>query len=179
MQVLRTVLLLCAIVTLSNCASMQPSDFAAQRPIFDPVKFFTGRTRSVGVLENRGGSPTQSVTTETTGRWDGETLTLEQELFFSGGKHQHRSWRMHRIDARHYEATANDVIGTIRGEAYGNVLHWSFNLAVSPGNPLSHVRMTQWMYLQPDGRTMLNHSTIRKAGLVVAQVTEQFTHERK
>jgi len=30
------------------------------------------------------------------------------------------------------------------------------------------------MYLQPDGKTMLNHTTISKAGLVVSQVTEQF-----
>jgi hypothetical protein len=34
--------------------------------------------------------------------------------------------------------------------------------------------MSQWMYLQPDGKTMVNHSTIRKFGIVVAQVTEQF-----
>jgi hypothetical protein len=34
--------------------------------------------------------------------------------------------------------------------------------------------MSQRMYLQPDGKTMVNHSTIRKFGIVVAQVTEQF-----
>jgi len=66
------------------------------------------------------------------------------------------------------------MIGAARGEAYGNVFHWSFRLALSPGNPLGNVRMTQWMYLQPDGRTMVNHTTIRKLGIVVAQVTEQF-----
>ncbi|MDP9291240.1 MAG: DUF3833 domain-containing protein [Verrucomicrobiota bacterium] len=158
---------------------MKPSEFAAQQPTFDPARFFTGRTRSSGVLENRGGSPTQRVTTETRGQWNGDTLKLEQDLAFSGGKRQHRSWSMRRIDAHHFEATANDIIGTIRGEAYGNVFHWSFTVALSPGNPLSHVRMTQWMYFQPDRRTMLNHSTIRKAGIVVAQVTEQFSRETK
>lgn len=30
------------------------------------------------------------------------------------------------------------------------------------------------MYLQPDGRTMLNHTTIRKFGIVVAEVMEEF-----
>jgi len=34
--------------------------------------------------------------------------------------------------------------------------------------------LTHFMYLQPDGKTMLNHTTISKAGLVVSQVTEQF-----
>jgi hypothetical protein len=65
-------------------------------------------------------------------------------------------------------------VGTARGDAYGNVFHWSFTLALSLGNPLANVRMSQWMYLQSDGKTMVNHSTIRKFGIVVGQVTEQF-----
>jgi hypothetical protein len=69
------------------------------------------------------------------------------------------------------------MVGTASGEAHGNVFHWSLTLALSPGNPLANVRMSQWMYLQPDGRTLLNHSTIRKFGVVVAQVTEQFRRE--
>ncbi|MGH8163403.1 MAG: DUF3833 family protein, partial [Rhodanobacteraceae bacterium] len=140
------------------------------------IKFFTGRTHSAGVMENRGGAPTRRVTTATMGHKEGNTLHLEQDLTFSDGRRQHRSWRIRKLDAHRYEATANDIVGTAAGEAYGNVFHWSFTLALSPGNPLANVEMTQWMYLQPDGRTMLNHTTIRKLGFVVAQVTEQFRH---
>jgi hypothetical protein len=153
---------------------MKMSDFAEGRPRFDPVKFFTGRTLSSGVMENRAGAPTQFVHTETFGKRNGDLLELEQELEFGNGKRQHRSWKIRRVDEHRYEATANDVIGTIRGESYGNVFHWSFILALSPGNPLANVRMSQWMYLQPDGQTVLNHSTISKLGIVVAHVTEQF-----
>ncbi len=101
-------------------------------------------------------------------------MRIEQDLSLGETKPQHRSWKIHRLDAHHYEATANDILGTARGEAYGNAFHWNFILALSPGNPLANVRMSQWMYLQPDGRTMVNHSTIAKFGIVVAQVTEQF-----
>lgn len=66
------------------------------------------------------------------------------------------------------------MVGAAHGTAHGPVFHWAFTLAVSPGNPLSHVRMSQWMYLQPDGRTMVNHTTITKAGIMLRQVTEQF-----
>ncbi len=163
-----------ALSALSGCASLPPSDFSGGRPLFDPVKFFTGRTVSTGVLENRGGAPMQRVSTKTSGRWAGGSLLLDQALSFSDGREQHRTWHIRRLDAHHYEATANDMLGSARGEAYGNVFHWSFTLALSPGNPLANVRMSQWMYLQPDGRTMVNHTTIRKLGLVVAQVTEQF-----
>ncbi|MDQ6809690.1 MAG: DUF3833 domain-containing protein [Verrucomicrobiota bacterium] len=114
------------------------------------------------------------VRTETTGQWEGGTLRLEQDLFLGGSAPQHRSWRIHKRDLHHYEATANDIIGITKGEAYGNVFHWSFTLALSPGNPLANVALSQWMYLQPDGKTMVNHTTIRKFGVIVAQVTEQF-----
>jgi hypothetical protein len=171
--------LLCssAILILSGCASMKPTAFEGQRPIFEPTKFFTGRTHSSGVMENRGGAPMRRVTTETAGRWQGDTLSLEQDLVLGDEKPQHRSWRIRKLDAHRYEATANDVVGTIQGEAHGNVFHWSFTLSLSPGNLLGNVRMSQWMYLQPDGRTMVNHSTIRKFGIVVAQVTEQFRRQ--
>lgn len=156
---------------------MRVAEFAGGRPVLDPAQFFSGHARSTGVMENRGGAPTQPVTTTTTGTWEGATLHLEQDLFVGDAKPQHRSWRIRKSDAHHFEATANDMVGTARGEAYGNVFHWSFTLALSPGNPLVNVQMSQWMYLQPDGRTLINHTTIRKLGLVLAQVTEQFRRE--
>jgi hypothetical protein len=157
---------------------MQISQFQSGRPLFEPTKFFTGRTTSSGVMESREGAPMRRVQTKTLGRWEGDTLHLEQALVFSDGKTQHRSWRIRKLDEHRYEATANDLVGIARGEAYGNAFHWSFTLALSPGNPLANVRMSQWMYLQLDGRTMINHSTIRKFGITVAQVTEEFRRER-
>ncbi len=153
---------------------MTVSDFDHAQPTFEPMKFFAARTASYGVMENRGGGPMRIVTTKTMGRRERETLQIEQDIFVSGSKPQHRSWRLRQIDAHRYEATANDIVGAARGEAYGNVFHWSFTLALSQGNPLKNMRFSQWMYLQPDGKTMVNHTTIRKFGIVVAQVTEQF-----
>jgi Protein of unknown function (DUF3833) len=59
---------------------MKVSDFQRGRPEFQPTKFFTGQTSSFGEMENRGGVPRQTVRTETTGRWEGDTLRLEQDL---------------------------------------------------------------------------------------------------
>jgi len=153
---------------------MKVSEFDHTGRTFDPTRFFSGRTTSYGVMENRGGAPKQIVTTTTTGQWAADTLRLEQDFVLGSSKPQRRSWRIRKLDAHRYEATANDIRGTVRGEAYGNVFHWSFTLALSAGNPLANVRMSQWMYLQPDGKTMVNHSTIRKFGIVLAHVTEQF-----
>jgi hypothetical protein len=152
---------------------MTIQQFAHARPLLDPASFFTGEAESSGVMENRGGEPMEKVTTKTAGHWEDQVLVLEQDLTM-GQKRQHRSWRIRRLDAHHFQATANDIVGTAGGEAYGNAFHWSFTLALSPGNPLANVTMSQWMYLQPDGRTLINHTTIRKLGFVVAQVTEEF-----
>jgi Protein of unknown function (DUF3833) len=170
--------LLGAALILNSCASLKVSDFERDRPTFEPTAFFTGRTTSLGVMENRGGAPTRTVTTATNGHWIGDTLFIEQDLVLGAAeKRQHRSWRIRKLDAHQYEATANDIMGIARGEARGNAFHWSFTLSLLPGNSLGNISMTQWMYLQPDGETMINHSTIRKFGVLVAQVTEEFRRQ--
>lgn len=163
-----------------SCSSLMTNDFAGQNPEFNPIRYFTGKTSSSGVRENGKGAPVQQVFTETRGRMKGEMLFLEQDLTFGTGSKSttnHRSWRLKKTGPHTYEGSANDIIGTVRGEAHGNVFHWSFLLTLSSGNPFSNIRMSQWMYLQPDGKTMLNHTTITKVGIVVSQVTEQFAKE--
>ncbi|MEY3894885.1 MAG: hypothetical protein RLZZ214_404 [Verrucomicrobiota bacterium] len=163
------------------CSPMRPSDFAAGTPSFDPLRFFTGETTSNGVRENRRGQPVAQVFTATSGKMTGDILHLEQDLrFISGAKitTSHRSWQLRKTGSHTYQGTANDIIGTATGEAHGNAFHWSFPLALSPGNPLTTIRMSQWMYLQPGGETMLNHTTISKAGIVVSQVTETFAKKK-
>ena len=162
-----------------GCASQSTTDLSLARktPALDPVAFFTGRTTSEGVMENNVTGSKRRVTTKTRSHWEGATLRLEQDLAFSDGTRQHRSWRIRKMDAHHYEATANDIVGTARGESSGNTFHWSFTLAVSPGNSLANVRMTQSMYLQPDGRSLINHTTVSKLGIPVAHVTETFRRQ--
>ena len=167
--------LLLAIV-LTGCGSLSPEKFADAGPPFDPQAFFTGRVRSWGVFENRAGEPSRRFTTASFGRRQGDTLVLDQEFTYDDGSRQQRHWRIRRVDAHRFEATANDVVGTAAGEAYGNAFRWEYTVALRPGNPLFDVRLRQWMYLQADGRSMVNRATIRKLGVEVAQVTEFFRH---
>ncbi len=146
-------------------------------PPVDPMSFFTGHTRSSGVFENRRGDPVKTVRTETRGRLVNGELLLEQDLFIAGQPRQHRSWKLRRIDARHFEGAANDIIGIAHGRLQGNTFSWSFTLATKVGNPLFNVRMSQHMYFQDDGRTMINRSSIRKFGVLITGVSEQFRRE--
>jgi hypothetical protein len=163
-----------AAVFVSACGSMKPSDFAQTRPVFRLEKFYAGHTRSQGFIENRAGTPMKRVATETWGRMVKGALQMTQDVTINDGKPVRRTWRMRRLDAHHYEAHSENVVGTARGEDWGNTSRLSYILALEPGNPLSHVRMTHWMMLQPDQRTMLNRVVVSKAGVVVAQITEIF-----
>lgn len=104
-------------------------------------------------------------------------MWLDQEFIYEDGQRQERHWRIRRVDEHRYEATANDVVGKATGEAYGNAFRWEYTVALKPGNPLFNVRLKQWMYLQADGRTVLNRGTVSKAGVEVAQVSEVFWRE--
>jgi hypothetical protein len=162
-------------LTLAACGKpMQVSQFAGTTPSFDPLKFWSGHHRSWGVLEDRGGAPTDTVMTDCVGTASPDgSLKMAQTLTLGDGTATRRDWRLWRTAPGAYAATANDMVGEAHGLSAGRVFHWTWVLALSPGKPLKNVTMDQWMYLYPDG-TMMNHTTIRKLGVAVAQVLERF-----
>ncbi len=127
------------------------------------------------MFENRAGDPVRRFTTNSFGARDAAgDLRLTQMFTYEDGSTQQRAWRVHRLDGHRYTATANDVIGSARGVAYGNAFQWDYTIALQPGNPLSHVHLRQWMYLPEDSQTMFTRVIITKFGLTVGQVTESF-----
>ncbi len=174
---MKTNLLFAAILAAmaTGCSSLQPRDFANSSTTFEPDKYFTGHVRSWGVTENRAGEPKSRFTTESFGKRDANgDVTIEQTFHYDDGRTQQRKWQVHRIDAHHYEATANDVVGKARGEAHGNVFRWEYTIALKPGNPFANVRLHQWMYLPEGTETMFTRVTVKKFGIRIAQVTESF-----
>jgi len=170
--------LLILALALAGCAGEPVQSFNEGRPLFAPEKYFAGATHSWGIIETPSGKPREILHTQTVGHWDGAVLHFEQQITFEHGAAEHRSWLVRKLDAHHHSATGTGIIGIARGEAYGNVFHLDFTLDAVPGNPLAHVHMSQWMYLQPDGLTLVNRDTLTKAGILIAQITEQFQKDR-
>jgi hypothetical protein len=165
--------LLAVAICSAGCRSLAVSSFRTATPVFEPDRFFEGPVHSWGVTERRSGNPVSSFKTETNGVRDGADLVLTQHFFFGNGNTHQRIWHIHRVDDHRYEATADDVVGVGRGEAYGNAFHWEYTLATRPGNPLLNVRMKHWMYLQTDG-SMVNRVQVTKLGVILEQITEYF-----
>lgn len=162
------------LMVLAGCSDPMPvTAFRTTKPDIDPIRFFTGHVRSWGVLENRSGEPTTIVTTDCVGKVEGDVLRMTQLLTIGQDPPMTRTWIMRRSAPGRFEATANDMVGTASGEASGRAFHWTWALATSPGNDLKTVSMDQWWYLLDDG-SMLNHTTISKLGVRLAQVSEHF-----
>ncbi len=153
---------------------MKPTAFADADKNLKPIDFFVGKTRSTGVIENKVGKPTARIVTETNGVRNDSIISIEQDLYPEGSKKNHRSWKLKIIDEHHLDATANDIDGTAHGLLYGNNFSWTFRLKLSQRKFIKHLRMSQNMYVMPDGKTMIIRSVLRKFGFVVVQITEQF-----
>lgn len=138
-----------------------------------PESFFAGQTNSSGVVEDRAGAPTQRLRVAGTGLAlpDG-SFHLVQSVIVDQDAPQSRTWVMHRLDAHNYTATLTGASGPVEGQAYGNLFHLRYAMKRPFGG-----EMEQWLYLQPDGRTVMNAATIRVFGVVVAHLSERITHE--
>lgn len=168
------------LAVLAGCGGgpMSPEALrGAGGPALEPERYFEGRTTSFGVFENSGGAPTGRFSTEAEGRREGDALVLDQTIRLGDGSVQRRQWRLRRVDAHRYEATAGPVVGTAVGEANGRVFHWTYTLSLPPGDWLRRVEFEHWMHLADDGETLLNRFTVRKLGVVVARASEVF-HRR-
>ena len=168
---------LCSLLAAVGCggAPLLPSAFGdAGGPALEPERYFEGRTLSFGVFEDGAGAPTGRFSTEAVGRHEGDALVLDQTVRLGDGSVQRRQWRLRRVDAHRYEATAGPVVGTAVGEAHGRVFHWTYTLSLPPGDWLRRVEFEHWMYLADDGETLLNRITVRKLGVVVARASEVF-----
>ena len=162
------------IFLFAGCAGMKPAAFDNGQPKLDPVQFFGGRTRSAGVIETPGGKPGRRITTQTQGKLTDSVLSIEQDLYPEGGKKNHRVFVLQQVDEHHVNATADDIVGTAHGLLYGNQFSWTFRHTLINRKFIRHVRMSQYMYLMPDGQTLIIRSVIRKFGFKLAQITEQF-----
>ena len=169
----------CAVMVLLAGCGPKPPPAAGSGPAFDPIAFFDGHTQSWGVIEHRSGAPAERLVTYSQGGRDKDgRLRMVQHLSFQDGTTQERDWTLWRSGAGRFDATANDMVGTAAGSADGNIFHWTWVLARSPGHAWMDVTMNQWMYRLADGSVMIR-TTIGKFGIIVAEVSEQFTHPEK
>lgn len=154
-------------------AVLPPAAFESGGPAMRPELFFAGSTTSSGVLEDASGAPTRRLHVRGTGaaQPDG-SFRLDQSITFDTDPPTQRSWSLRPVDAHRYTGTLTDAAGPVEAEAFGDVFHLRYPMRSPAGG-----RMEQWLYLQPDGRTVVNEAIVRLLGVVVAHLSERITRE--
>ena len=131
--------------------------------------FFAGHTHGKGTLELLTGRRL-SFQVEGYGHTEADgSFRLDQVITFEDGAVEKRTWRLVQRDLRTYTGTLSNADGTVSAEVTGNRFHLRYRVR-KPG-----VYMEQFLYLQPDGRTVLNLATITVIGLQWARLTEEIT----
>jgi hypothetical protein len=156
-----------ATILLSACLpAAPPSERVTAQPELRPEAFFTGRTYGEGTLAMRFRAP-RTLHVEGEGQVDPDgTFRLDQTVTFAGGTVERRTWRLRRTTPNRYRATLSDAAGEVTAESGGNSFHLRYLLR----RPA--VYMEQWLYLQPDGRTVLNRATVTVLGIPWARLEE-------
>jgi hypothetical protein len=141
-------------------------ELAAGGPVFEPEKFFLGRTEGKGMIHGpfarRSGVDEVGV-----GHVEPDgTLVLDQRVHREGHAPDQRQWRIRKIGPGRYSGTLTDARGPVTADVQGNCLRLRYTIA--KGN----LAAENYLYLQPDGQSAVNRMTVRKFGLTFATVEE-------
>ena len=145
-----------ALVAILLAASAWP---AIAKPA-DPLRFFEGRTESLGTVKLVTKKPFRSrAIGEGEIRADG-TLDLVQRVEDQGELPRERRWRMRPVGPGRYTGTMSDAKGPVTVDEVGDRYRFRFRME---GN----VAIEQWLIPMPDGRSARSVVTIRKYGIKV------------
>lgn len=163
-------------LSLAGCASIDPKDYANEKPVLDLPAYFNGRLVGHGMFQSRSGRVERRFVVTIDAQWKDNVGTLDEHFIWSDGEKQRRVWTITRVDANTYTGTADDVVGIAQGKAHGNALNWRYTLALPVSGRTWHVQFDDWMYLIDD-KVMLNTAVMSKWGIRLGQVTLSFARQ--
>ena len=169
----KIVVALAGLLTLTGCASVEVSDYAAEKPELDLSRYFNGTLDADGMFQDRSGKVVKRFHVVIEASWKGPVGTLDERFTYSDGSTQRRVWTVTKLDANHYSGRADDVVGEASGEARGNALRWKYVMALPVDGKVYNVDFDDWMFLMDD-RVMLNRSVMSKFGFRLGEVSLSF-----
>ena len=164
-------------ILMAGCASITPTQYAAEKPKLDLATYFNGKVDGWGMFQKRSGEVIKRFHVVIEAKWTGDTGVLDEHFSWSDGTSSRRVWTLKRQTDGRYIGTADDVVGEAEGEAAGNALRWQYVLALPVEGKIWHVSMDDWMYLIDD-QVMLNRTRMSKWGIHLGEVTLSFTKRK-
>jgi len=136
----------------------------------NPLAFFTGQSHGTGTIRVLFKGAEQLHVTSV-GRPDGHGgIVLDQVVHQGSDPPKTRRWILRPNSPTTLGGTLTDASGPVSGSVSGNTM----SLAYPMKGGLS---ARQTLTLQPGGRVLLNHMTVRKFGLTVATIDERIVKD--
>jgi hypothetical protein len=155
MPCLRLALIAPVLLLATASAATSPS------PPVDPLRFFVGRTESVGrvkVMFHHGYGTHSSGQ----GRIEPDgSLLLVQQVFDDGKPPHERRWHVRQVTQDRYTGTMTEAEGPVTIDRIGDRYRFSFRMD-------GRLNVEQVLTPLPGGRAATNDAKVRRLGLVVA-----------
>ena len=134
---------------------------ALAAPLADPLRFFEGRTESVGIMKMIMKKP-YKVRSIGQGKIAADgTLHLVQQVRDEGQPPKERVWRIRQVAPGKFTGSMSEAKGPVTIEQVGKGYRFRFKM---PGN----LSVEQWLVPNGDGKSGSSKLTIRKYGMKVA-----------
>lgn len=154
------IFLIGAFIASPLAVSAQPAP-----PLFEPLRFFEGRTEGEGRVKVAFKSP-YGVRVHGRGKIEADgVLSLHQIVEEEGKPRRERSWRIRETAPGRYAGTLSDATGPVKLEVVDNRFHIKFRMKGGLG-------VEQWLTAAPGGGSVHNSMVIRKFGIRVATLEE-------
>lgn len=173
---IRLLLLSVLILLTSGCSGVKIEDFRNTTPELKLEEYFNGQVRAWGMFQGRDGMIKRQFVVDITGKWDGQTLTLDEQFRYRDGERQQRIWHILKRDDHHYEGRADDVAGVAQGRVEGQALNWRYDLNLVVDGTTYRVHFNDWMFMHEDN-VLVNRATMSKWGIRLGEVTLFFRKE--
>jgi hypothetical protein len=178
---LLTSFLLVTLFVLSGCSTVKIEDYADTKPVLKIEDYFNGTTKAWGVFQDRFGKVRRQFTVDIKGTWNekNQELVLVEDFVYDDGETEQRIWTINKTGESSYTGSAKNVVGLATGQSAGNAFNFRYIFDLPVQDKIWRVSFDDWMYLQPDKKTLFNKATIRRYGLVIGDVYIFFRKEQE
>jgi hypothetical protein len=161
-----------AALLISGCSiSIDAQQYEKISPTFEIEKFFDGKVKAWGIVQNRDGDVVQRFIVNIDGyKKDGNLILDERFEYGVGDGPETRVWTLSKNADGTYTGNAGDIAGPAIGTPHGNAFNFVYEMDLKVGDSSYRVNFDDWFWAF-DENTMMNRSYIKKFGIVMAEVT--------
>jgi hypothetical protein len=162
----------CAALLISGCSiSIDAQQYEELSPAFEIEKFFDGKVKAWGIVQNRDGDVVQRFIVYIDGyKKDGKLILDERFEYGFGEGPETRVWTLSKNADGTYTGNAGDIAGPATGSPHGNAFNFVYEMDLKVDDTSYRVNFDDWFWAF-DENTMMNRSYIKKFGIVMAEVS--------